>query len=435
MAVASSIQDPFPNIPFQTFSNFIGHNFGLNISLVTVLTVLFTMTSNLDLLNLHARQQHARAPGEYQQLNSGWIKALARALEYRLGNTAETLLCTTENRSSMTNEQVISSISIKLDSFAKLLKLNPYGKKRKFHGKLNAVSQDDIQPVHVICPTSMECETKTCQSCVLLKKTKDHDVAYATLIKGTTIFTQVPVLVDHCTQCNTIYHADHKCVQAANGTSMHLYLNSATYIKIGQNVWVDQCFSEAILHGMYHFHASASAFAEFWNVSFWTKQSGAKKISCRQVWHAFIQESVRRLASVSGVDLELPDRLPIEEVTKKAFEILGGKGIIQSADEHTCSECTHKYKETSDLTSETQENDTAAEMDQDSDSESERMSIDDPVPASGQNEEYSPVKMVIMDGIVMGHHHCAFEDCTSELANARGGVFCREHDALFGYQC
>jgi hypothetical protein len=130
---------------------------------------------------------------------------------------------------------------------------------------------------------------------------------------------------------------------------MKLYINSAKYFKVGQNIWVDRTFSQAVLNGTYHFHASVSAFAEFWNTSFWsTQMTTSKKVSRRQVWQAFVQESVRKVASASHVDLELPDKLPIDEVTKQAFKVIGEEGVIRAAEGHACSECTHEYKKEAD---------------------------------------------------------------------------------------
>ncbi|KAF8990393.1 hypothetical protein BDQ17DRAFT_1393143 [Cyathus striatus] len=39
------------------------------------------------------------------------------------------------------------------------------------------------------------------------------------------------------------------------------------------------------------------------------------------------------------------------------------------------------------------------------------------------------VKMVVIDGIVMGPTHCAYKDCSAKLANARTGVFCLRHES------
>ena len=39
------------------------------------------------------------------------------------------------------------------------------------------------------------------------------------------------------------------------------------------------------------------------------------------------------------------------------------------------------------------------------------------------DEEPSPVKLVVIDGVVMAPTHCAYDDCTQGLQNACGGVF------------
>ena len=57
VSAAPSTQ-PFPDIPFSIFSEFVQETFGSKISLATVLVLLFSMTENPELLNLHARQQH-----------------------------------------------------------------------------------------------------------------------------------------------------------------------------------------------------------------------------------------------------------------------------------------------------------------------------------------------------------------------------------------
>jgi hypothetical protein len=55
---ATPHNDPFSGITFRALSEFVEKNFSSRISLTTVLVVLFTMTNNSDLLNLHVRQQH-----------------------------------------------------------------------------------------------------------------------------------------------------------------------------------------------------------------------------------------------------------------------------------------------------------------------------------------------------------------------------------------
>jgi hypothetical protein len=111
---AAPNDDPFSGITFKAFSEFVEQHFSSRISLTTVLVVLFTMTNNSDLLNLHARQQHP-LPDERLQIISGWLKALARVLDGKLGQDTDRLFQTTDNLSNLDNDQKNSAIATKLD--------------------------------------------------------------------------------------------------------------------------------------------------------------------------------------------------------------------------------------------------------------------------------------------------------------------------------
>ncbi|KAF8988992.1 hypothetical protein BDQ17DRAFT_1257340 [Cyathus striatus] len=43
--------------------------------------------------------------------------------------------------------------------------------------------------------------------------------------------------------------------------------------------------------------------------------------------------------------------------------------------------------------------------------------------------------MVVIDGIVMGPTHCAYQNCSEKLANARTGVFCLMHESQHEGRC
>jgi hypothetical protein len=178
------------------------------------------------------------------------------------------------------------------------------------------------------------------------------------------------------------------------------------------------------MNGMYSFHASAAAYTEFWNNSFWATQNvRCQKLSRRQVWQAFIQESIRMVAAKSQLNLELRDGLAIDEVAKEAFEVLGENGIIRAADMHACSECTHTYKRTADIITGddpaamagNDENrivpplvgEHAAEAAHDAAEARENAQNQDPT-AIGQDMDvdHAPVKMVILDGLVIGATVC-----------------------------
>ena len=166
-----------------------------------------------------------------------------------------------------------------LDGLAKLLNLYPYNSDGEFQGKLKAVSYKSIKAAQVICPVSITCETASCNPRSLLQNMRLRDIPRVTLIKDSEIHENVQVLTGYCPSCDTTYHADHERVQEENRHT-RVYLNSAKYLKVGQSLWVDCIFSNAVVNGMYSFHASASAFTEFWNNSSWQFHEGnAKKIT------------------------------------------------------------------------------------------------------------------------------------------------------------
>jgi hypothetical protein len=138
--------------------------------------------------------------------------------------------------------------------------------------------------------------------------------------------------------------------------------------------------------------------------------------------------------------------------------------VIRAAEGHTCSECTHEYKREADEIP--QANDPAAlvgidenrnvpafvgdnddgemnvEHRPESSSEDESMDVDDSSDIEDPHSdplqeaaEHSPVQMVVLDGIVFGPKHCAFENCTADLKNYKTGVFCEEHERIRGNLC
>ena len=158
---AAPLDDPFSGITFRAFSEFVEQHFSSRISLSTVLVVLFTITNNSDLLNLHVRQQHP-LPDECLQLLSGWLKALACVLDKKLGQDTGKLFQTSDNVSGLDNDQKNSAIAIKLDALYKLLDLSPYNEEGVFLQSRAKQARKEIEPAYVVCPTSMQCQTQSC---------------------------------------------------------------------------------------------------------------------------------------------------------------------------------------------------------------------------------------------------------------------------------
>jgi CxC5 like cysteine cluster associated with KDZ transposases len=148
------------------------------------------------------------------------------------------------------------------------LKLSPYDSKGNYNRKLLPISHHEIQPAYVICPTSFICGTLDCQPRCLVQSTRECDIPRIALIKEHTVHQNVPVLTGKYPRCKTLYAADHEHFQdisTVQNNLMPVYLNSAKYLKIGKSLWVDCLFSTSVINAMYGFHASASAYAEYWN--------------------------------------------------------------------------------------------------------------------------------------------------------------------------
>src|ERR1700755_2626280 len=77
VGAVSADENPFPAISFRVMNDFATANFSSRISLATILMVLFTLTDNPDLLNLHTRQKNPDHKGEQKTHASGWMKSLA----------------------------------------------------------------------------------------------------------------------------------------------------------------------------------------------------------------------------------------------------------------------------------------------------------------------------------------------------------------------
>ena len=394
--MASPQSGSFPNIPFKDFSDFILGHFGPTISLPTVIMLLLSMTNNTELLSLHFKQ--AQKGGL-----TSWIKCLARAVKEQLGtDVTKTLFSESELsifESATTRDSDITSLAEKLSQFSQALEIYPYNKKKKFTGTVKPISHDSIQPALLICPNSSVCLTANCNHSSLQQKSRPRDIPRVTLIKGTTIYHNVQLLAGQCGNCETIYYADHERTPAAEDTeAMKFFLNSAHYLKVGQKLWVNREFSRAVLNAMYDLHASASAWMKFFNDTYGNENL---QLSQRHIWAAFVQESVREVSLASEIDFFIRDSASIEEVTQSAFMILGKSGVIQSAENHSCAECSQPYRARSDLILNPNDhsavlgvdNDISAGVAQTSGAQNPELEVDVDV----QN-----VTMKVVDGIVVG---------------------------------
>ena len=448
---ANAVQNeqPFPDISFKVFNTFIEENFSSKISLATVLMLLFTINDNTDLLNLHQRQQNPQLKRVEQRRElSAWIKSLAREIQIQTTNAKfKTFFKKSDVLHSTPDIEVIDKLGTKLNGFANMLGLKAYGSNGKLIKKLQPISKTEIQPILILCPPSFSCSDKKCNGRSILQLTDSTDVPHVTLVKESQIIKNVAVLSGHCSNCNSHYFPDHENYEHNAGARKRVYLHTAKYLKIGQNLYVDRVFSNTVMNGIYSFHASTAAYAEFWTNSY-GKPHGFK-VQRRQIWQAFIQESIRTLSQASNIYFEVADNSSIQDLTRDVFAILGEQGGIRLADKHTCSECTQEHKSVADWLPVT--NDAAAVLGVDENRAVPALNDDvprgetrhSPGPTDDDNmdvdveSEKKVVKMVVMDGIVMGPTCCAFDGCEGALVNARaqGEAFCQVHKREFQDRC
>jgi hypothetical protein len=387
--LASPQSGHFPTI---AFSDFILGNFGPAISLPTVIMLLLSMTNNTELLSLHFRQD--RKGG-----TTSWIKCLSRAVKEQLGDTITKTLFTESElsifESAITRDSDIISLAAKLSKFSQALEIYPYNQRNKFTGTVKPISHDSIQPAFLICPNSCICLTEGCNRSFLQQKSRPRDIPRVTLIKGSDIYHNVQLLAGQCSNCETIYYADHERTPAANDTeAMRFFLNSAHYLKIGQKLWVNRVFSVAVLNAMYDLHASASGWMKFFNDTYGHKDF---KLSRRHIWNAFVQESIREISVTSGIDFSIRDIASMEDVTQSAFAILGQSGVIQSAENHSCAECSQPYRAQSDLVLNPNDHSAVLGVDNIGVEVTQTQNLGSEMDVDVQN-----VTMKVLDGIVVG---------------------------------
>ncbi|KAF9492910.1 hypothetical protein BDN71DRAFT_1591371 [Pleurotus eryngii] len=252
-----------------------------------------------------------------------------------------------------------------------------------------------------------------------------------------------------------MFWADHESF-IDNNRQLTLYLPNAKYLKVRKQVWVDRIVSKAIVNANYSFHASTAAITEFWNYSFVQPSGASFTLTCRQVWKAFVVESIRLLAGFSNSTMIFMDNLKISELVTAAYVDLGDGGIIRSAVGHSCDECCHAFKDVADVIPNQNDDPTAlAGHDENCDvpeyagpavaaavADAEAMDVDNvpandaPGPAGGVAlHTNADVCMVVIDGIVMGPRHCAIAGCEAGLLNAQTGVFCQEHEEEMEDHC
>jgi hypothetical protein len=193
----------FPDMLFTNFSQLIQDQFGADITLTTVLLILFSLTSNPDLLNLHAQQQNPNpmCSGELRQSVTGWMKAFVWSLQNRLGTTTDDLFQPSDGLPNMTRDQRLTAIGEKMNNVVLGLGLYPYNQRGRLHQWIGEIDDSSISPIRLLCPSNAMCVTNDCELRALRQDTRERNVAHVTLCQGTQVFHDVAVLSGRCPSC------------------------------------------------------------------------------------------------------------------------------------------------------------------------------------------------------------------------------------------
>ena len=186
----------FPDIAFSTFSQSIQDQFGTEIKIATVITLLLSLTNNTDMLNLHSRQKHPSGEGEIKQTVSGWMKAFVWRLQGHLGAEIDTLFQPSDNLPMLSRDARITRIGRKIDTIVETLQLTPYTADGQFRRWLGNIP--DITPVRLLCPITAECHT--CK-CAIHQAVRERDVPAVNLCEGAKVHHNVALLTGSCTRC------------------------------------------------------------------------------------------------------------------------------------------------------------------------------------------------------------------------------------------
>ncbi|KAF9497950.1 hypothetical protein BDN71DRAFT_1504370, partial [Pleurotus eryngii] len=222
----------------------------------------------------------------------------------------DTLFLPGDNHKLCTVKSQTTILGKKLNTLCQFLDLYTHNDKHQLCHKLLPISTSSIQPIIIITPPVMGCSSAGCHGHGLTQYLRDHDISKVTLLCGSECFEKVLVLAGRWPKCSTMFWADHKSF-TDNSRQLALYLPNTKYLKVGTQVWVDHIVSKAIVNANYSFHASTAAITEFWNYLFVQPSGASFTLTCRQVWKAFVLESIHLLAGFSNSTMIFMDNLKI----------------------------------------------------------------------------------------------------------------------------
>ncbi|KAJ3817929.1 hypothetical protein F5880DRAFT_1755014, partial [Lentinula raphanica] len=409
-----------------------------NTSFETALLALWTLLGILPLLSFHRNQ--LREPR--QPYNTAWMRSLADIVAEPLlsmadfvghgwidleevNECADSLVRDAETLFDLLNPEMDQELATRL-------------------GNLNA------KPI--LCTTYRNCVlcTSTPGNTDLATLRRRDKLVEVALLNQDLKWCQATLVVGHCRTCGADYFPD-KIVFSSdnpNGLRQQKLIYDAQFLRISKHgIWVHRRIAFLQEQAVIHFHSGWSNFAGWLSNNI---KSSGRPITYRQSKRLYIEHFSRRLLlfhrlSESAI---LPSNTNSDTFAAHVRDLVGKDGgVIPSAMDHGCSDCTHVKRYSADLV---EEGLLAADCETDAVAGAEDLedfgiaqapqpTLNADIPASFLNgppavqniqqpdEPRGYVRLAVMDGKSIGHHICAINDCKAPLVNFRNGHFCKDH--------
>ncbi|KAJ3766911.1 hypothetical protein FB446DRAFT_767253 [Lentinula raphanica] len=412
-----------------------------NTSFETALLALWTLLGILPLLSFHRNQ--LREPR--QPYNTAWMRSLADIVAEPLlsmadfvghgwidleevNECADSLVRDAETLFDLLNPEMDQELATRL-------------------GNLNA------KPI--LCTTYRNCVlcTSTPGNTDLATLRRRDKLVEVALLDQDLKWCQATLVVGHCRTCGADYFPD-KIVFSSdnpNGLRQQKLIYDAQFLRISKHgIWVHRRIAFLQEQAVIHFHSGWSNFAGWLSNNI---KSSGRPITYRQSKRLYIEHFSRRLLlfhrlSESAI---LPSNTNSDTFAAHVRDLVGKDGgVIPSAMDHGCSDCTHAKRYSADLV---EEGLLAADCETDAVAGAEDLedfgiaqapqapepTLNADIPASFLNgppavqniqqpdEPRGYVRLAVMDGKSIGHRICAINDCKAPLVNFRNGRFCKDH--------
>ncbi|KAJ8463054.1 hypothetical protein ONZ51_g10504 [Trametes cubensis] len=255
------------------------------------------------------------------------------------------------------------------------------------------------------------------------------------------------LFVAHCVVCNSEYYPDsYTYATPATGRRQVLEYSPAFFRISKHGLWAERRVALAQERTLVRFRAGWSNFADWIN----DQLPHRPRITHRQSRRLFLEHFSRRLliAHLKQESFSLPAHASAAVLAEHVRREIGANGgVLPSAFDHGCTQCTHVKRYHADLIREGFVQDGqggvgVAGIDEPDLNAGELPAAHaaplpeglPPAPAAQQEPEQGEtrgyVRMAVMDGKTVTHRKCALDDCRGPLMDFRSGRFCEDHIAL-----